>query len=255
MNEMRVLSRLRHPCITTVMGAVISSIHEPMLVMEYMEYGSLYDLLHNDTMYTGGEIILQILRDIAQGMRYLHTSNPAILHGDLKAKNILIDSRFRAKVGDFGLSQKKTNGIAGTPFWMAPEYLRGKTDYNAACDMYSLGMIFYEINARKDPYEGEDMRQVLRQVCHPRINKRPPVPEACPPKMADIFTKCLSADPFFRPTAKDLDLLLLDVSVYRRSSLLRKVNRPPRTIRGRLERCCTKYSQSISPTPSTLVRR
>ncbi len=86
MNEMRVLSRLRHPCITTVMGAVISSIHEPMLVMEYMDYGSLHDLLRNETMYAGGEIILQIVRDIAQGLRYLHSSKPPILHGDLKGK-------------------------------------------------------------------------------------------------------------------------------------------------------------------------
>ena len=52
--EMRVLSRLRHPCITTVLGAVISRSHDPMLVMEYMEYGSLHDLLQNETMYLSG---------------------------------------------------------------------------------------------------------------------------------------------------------------------------------------------------------
>jgi serine/threonine protein kinase len=86
------------PGITTVMGAVVGSGVDPMLVMEYCEYGSLYDLLRNETMYAGGEIILQIVRDIAQGLRYLHASKPPILHGDLKAKNILVDSRFRAKV-------------------------------------------------------------------------------------------------------------------------------------------------------------
>ena len=76
-----------------------------------------YDLLRNETMYTGGEIILQIVRDVAQGLRFLHSSKPAILHGDLKAKNILIDSRFRAKVGDFGLALKSGRGLSGTPFW------------------------------------------------------------------------------------------------------------------------------------------
>ena len=76
MNEMRLLSRLRHPCITTVMGAVVSSGHEPMLVMEFCEYGSLHDLLRNETMYAGGEIILQIVRDVSQGLRYLHASKP-----------------------------------------------------------------------------------------------------------------------------------------------------------------------------------
>lgn len=69
-------------------------------------------------MYTGGEIIMQIVRDIAQGLRFLHASKPPILHRDLKAKNILIDSRFRAKVADFGLSNdKKKKGLHGTPFW------------------------------------------------------------------------------------------------------------------------------------------
>ena len=80
----------KHPCITTVMGAVLASGHEPMLVMEYCEYGSLADLLSNETMQMTGELILQIVRDISQGLRYLHSSKPPILHGDLKAKNILV---------------------------------------------------------------------------------------------------------------------------------------------------------------------
>ena len=62
--------------------------------MEFMDYGSLYDLLHNETMYAGGEIILQLVRDIVQGIQFLHASKPPILHGDLKAKNILVDSRY-----------------------------------------------------------------------------------------------------------------------------------------------------------------
>jgi guanylate cyclase len=65
MSEMRVLSRLRHPCITTVMGAVVTHTHDPMLVMEYMEYGSLYDLLRNETMFLSGEIIMQVARDVS----------------------------------------------------------------------------------------------------------------------------------------------------------------------------------------------
>ena len=67
-----------------------------------MEYGSLGDLLKNETMYLSGEIILQMARDVAQGLRYLHYAKPPILHGDLKPANILVDSRFRAKVCDFG---------------------------------------------------------------------------------------------------------------------------------------------------------
>lgn len=98
-------------------GAVIDRGEEPMLVMEYMEHGSLYDLLHNETMVIDGEILLPILRDVTQGVRFLHAANPQVIHGDLKSQNILVDNRFRGKVADFGLSQKKNLGGTGTPFW------------------------------------------------------------------------------------------------------------------------------------------
>lgn len=117
-NEMRQLSKLRHPCIVSVMGAVTAKGKEPMLVLEFMDMGSLYDLLHNETFPLDGENLLPILRDIAQGVRFLHAASPQVIHGDLKAQNILVDSRFRAKVADFGLSQKKKMGATGTPFWM-----------------------------------------------------------------------------------------------------------------------------------------
>ena len=110
-----------------------------MLVLEYMDLGSLYDILHNDTMALDGEIVLPILRDISQGMRFLHTADPQVIHGDLKAQNILVDSRFRAKVADFGLSQKKKIGGTGTPFWMAPELLRRECSNSSATDVFSFG--------------------------------------------------------------------------------------------------------------------
>jgi len=178
-----------------------------------MEYGSLHDLLRNETMYLSGEIILQITRDIGQGLRFLHSSKPVILHGDLKAKNILIDARFRAKICDFGLSLKQSGGITGTPYWLAPEYLRGETSYNASCDIYSIGIILFEIYSRQNPYEGEDFRDVLRKVCNRTINKRPDIPNTCPPKMADLMKKCWNKDPFIRPLAKVLDANLLEMNM------------------------------------------
>ena len=97
--EMRTLSKLRHPCITTVMGACIDPTAEPMLVMgtfrssfplilisalltcvkilkfvELMERGSLHDLLHNEAIDFSGDIILTILRDVVQGLRFLHAA-------------------------------------------------------------------------------------------------------------------------------------------------------------------------------------
>ena len=82
--------------------------------MEYMDHGSLYDLLQNETVVLEGEQILPILKDISQGVRFLHSAKPQVLHGDLKGANILVDGRLRAKVADFGLSQKKRVGSTGT---------------------------------------------------------------------------------------------------------------------------------------------
>jgi len=79
-------------------------------------------------------------------------------------------------------------------------------------DMYSIGIIIYEIYSRKSPYEGEDFRETLRKICDRRVNKRPPTPEMCPPKMVDLMKKCWSPDPDVRPKAKDLDLWLMDMN-------------------------------------------
>ena len=156
-----------------------------------MDHGSLHDMLHNETMVLDGEQLLPILKDISQGVRFLHAANPQVIHGDLKGQNILVDSRFRAKVADFGLSQKKRVGATGTPFWMAPELLRGDSTNTSASDVYSFGITLYEVYARKDPYEGEDFSEVMEKVSDPTINKRPGIPKACPPEIETLMTDCL----------------------------------------------------------------
>jgi len=211
--EMRQLSKLRHPCITTVMGAIISKREEPMLVMEFMQHGSLYDLLHNNTLIIEGNFVLPILRDIAQGIRFLHAAMPQVIHGDLKSQNVLVDSKFRAKVADFGLSQKKKVGSTGTPFWMAPELLRRECENSSMTDVYSFGIILYEVYSRKNPYEGEDYKEVLRGVANPDVNKRPPVPPSCPPPIQSLMTDCLHAIPENRPTFEELDKRLKRLDV------------------------------------------
>ena len=81
-------------------------------------------------MILENDIVFPICRDIASGLRFLHNATPAVVHGDLKSRNVLVDAQFRAKVSDFGLSSHlgSRNGKAsGTPFWMAPELLRGES--------------------------------------------------------------------------------------------------------------------------------
>ena len=219
------------------MGAVIGK--DPMLVMEYMEHGSLYDILHNETMPIEAELVLLILRDISQGVRFLHSAEPPVIHGDLKAQNILIDSKFRAKVADFGLSQvsqvstsgliivyplistfishlltvdlfpKKQNlGGTGTPFWIAPELLRMESANTRMTDVFSFGIILFEVYSRRDPYEGEDAEEVVRLVADKKAKKRPPAPHAMPEKMKALMSDCLEDDPDKRPDFEELDTRL-----------------------------------------------
>jgi len=212
--EMRLLSKLRHPSIVTVMGAVVEKMEEPFLVMEYMELGSLSEVVQNKSIDLDGDLVLPILQEIAQGVRFLHGADPQIIHGDLKSNNILIDAKFSAKVADFGLSGKKRKkGITGTPPWMAPELLRGDSQNTTASDVYAFGIILYEVYARKEPYEGEDLATIIKGVVDPRINKRPPVPQACPPKIGELMRECLEPNPQARPSFDEIDLRLQRMSV------------------------------------------
>jgi len=217
---------------------LISNFHS----IDLQDHGSLYDLLTHPSMIIEGELLLPILRDISQGVRFLHAADPQVIHGksmkhssmlsschlfvflglltqifsrrstnyagDLKAANILVDQKFRAKVADFGLSQKKTVGATGTPFWMAPELLRGDSSNTTASDVYAFGVILAETYSRKEPYEGEDAKEVLRLVADKKVQKRPAVPEHMPAPIQSLMNDCLVENPEERPTFDELDMRL-----------------------------------------------
>lgn len=190
------------------------------------DHGSLYDLLHHPTVILESELVLPMLRDIAQGLRFLHAATPQVIHGDMKASNVLVDSRFRAKVADFGLSQKRQLAATGTPFWMAPELLRGESKNTAASDMYSFGVILYEVFSRKEPYEGENPKEVLLLVADKNVNKRPPLPTACPPPLQSLMTDCLHGNSESRPTAEEVDTRIkrIDAQTMLRSEETKKTH-------------------------------
>jgi serine/threonine protein kinase len=195
--EIRLLSKLQHRNIVCVMGAVMKERAVPQLVLEYMENGSLHDFLRRDTSLDGA-VILGILKDITQGLRFLHNATPHyVLHKDLKSKNILIDDHNRAKVSDFG------GTATGTPYWLSPELLMGK-EHSKASDIYAMGVTLYEIYAQSMPYEGEDPVLVLQQVKDPQVNKRPPFPPKMKSCIAAMMHDCLVANPEERPTMDEL---------------------------------------------------
>ena len=119
-----------------------------------------------------------------------------------------MDNRFRAAVADFGLSQKKNMGGTGTPFWMAPELLRRESQNTDKTDVFSFGIMLYEVYARRDPYEGQPARDVLRAVADPLIRKRPPPPSHMPTAMKALMADCLDDNPEKRPTFEEIDTRL-----------------------------------------------
>ena len=142
-----------------------------------MEHGSLYDILHNETMVIEGELLLPILRDISQGVRFEHSATPQVIHGEWQPQGPEYFGGYEIqcqKVAGFGLSQKENLGGTGTPYWMAPELLRRESANTAATDAYSFGIILYEVYSRRDPYEDEDPLEVLCLIADRAVRKRHP---------------------------------------------------------------------------------
>ena len=118
---------------------------------------------------------------------------------------MLVDSKFNAKVADFGLTQKRQLGAVGTPFWMAPELLVGGGS-TPASDVYSFGILLSEVYTGRDPYDGQDAMEVLRLVVDPTVEKRPDVkPGSLPAPISLLMRECWQSLPELRPPFEEID--------------------------------------------------
>ncbi|KAH9101813.1 hypothetical protein AeMF1_021518 [Aphanomyces euteiches] len=204
--EVAVVSRLRHPNIVLFLGA---SIDPPKycLVFEYMENGALTDLIRQRRAPID---FFRIAREIAMGMNYLHLCS--IMHRDLKSANVLLDAFGTVKISDFGLSCVLEAGNAadltaetGTYRWMAPEVI-GHEPYSGKADVYSYGVILWELIAKDQPFKGMTPIQAAFAVA--RQHLRPAFPEHTPECLRTFVNLCWAQKPHDRPTfAVVLDML------------------------------------------------
>eukprot|EP00771_Trimastix_marina_P003017 gnl/Trimastix_PCT/42.p1 GENE.gnl/Trimastix_PCT/42~~gnl/Trimastix_PCT/42.p1 ORF type:complete len:829 (+),score=231.01 gnl/Trimastix_PCT/42:2447-4933(+) len=180
--ETEILKRLDHPNVVKFYGA---SCEKPFLIVtEYISRGDLYHFLQSSADIPWSKR-LGFAANIAEGMRYLHSLRPPILHCDLKSVNILVAEDWSLKIADFGLSKSYlqkghvTLRGGGTPAYMAPETLRGR--HEPASDVYSFGIILWELVTRSVPYEDRStMSPVdLLRLCSDGL--RPPVPKYVAP--------------------------------------------------------------------------
>ncbi|XXG55461.1 hypothetical protein AAC387_Pa03g3126 [Persea americana] len=205
-SEVRIIKRLRHPNVVLFMGAV-TRVPNLSLVTEFLPRGSLYRLIHRPNNQLDERKRLKMALDVARGMNYLHNCTPIIVHRDLKSPNLLVDRNWVVKVCDFGLSRMKHNtflssrSTAGTAEWMAPEVLRNEPS-DEKCDVYSFGIILWELSTLQQPWGGMNPMQVVGAVGfqHRRLD----IPDGMDPVIADIIRKCWQTDPKQRPSFAEI---------------------------------------------------
>ncbi|KAJ6312325.1 hypothetical protein OIU77_013958 [Salix suchowensis] len=204
--EVSLMKRLRHPNVLLFMGAVTSP-QRLCIVTEFLPRGSLFRLLQRNTTKLDLRRRAHMALDIARGMNYLHHYNPPIIHRDLKSSNLLVDKNWTVKVGDFGLSRLKhetyltTKTGKGTPQWMAPEVLRNEPS-DEKSDVYSYGVILWELATEKIPWDNLNSMQVIGAVGY--MNQQLEIPKDVDPQWASIIGSCWHSDPQCRPTFQEL---------------------------------------------------
>jgi len=223
--EVAILTKLRHPRIVQFLGAVNEQDQPLCLVFELCE-GSvalLLKMVRRGQVQLTWRICLGILRDAAEAVHSLHCQQPKIIHRDLKAENLLLESDFRCKLTDFGLSRAFDSRrpsqmtVCGTPCWVAPEVFRNEP-YDEKVDVYSFGVLIWEILAAKKPYGDKDCADlpVLVGSKGLRPGPLPHVPQELNELMAACWEEIPSRRPSFEKIRKWLDHIAYVVDFNRR---------------------------------------
>ena len=193
---------IRHPNIVMFLGACTKP-PELCLILEYCGRGSLWSCLHDKNIKLSWEFRKKIALDIAKGVLYLHTMNPPILHRDLKSLNVVLDHACNAKLADFGwtrIKAKKMTAKIGTYQWMAPEVISG-FKYTEKADVFSYGIILWELATRKPPYYGVDgtevSQKVVKEDLRPQISRDEE--SSIPSSFNELMRDCWARNPVERP--------------------------------------------------------
>ena len=229
--EARILAALRHPQICALFD-ILHDGHRDILVMEYLEGESLATRLHR-----AGAIAIPILVEIASqvcsALQYAHTTG--ILHRDLKPANIMLTAE-GAKLLDFGIARftsmnprtgstatlTEEAGVLGTVHYMSPEQALGRT-LDSRSDLFSLGVVLYQMATATFPFDGETVAQVLSAIVNEEPRSVRNLNPALPVVLEDVIRHCLEKD-------RSLDTLQQQMSSMRCSRLLNLESRCPAAV-------------------------
>nr|XP_033814712.1 serine/threonine-protein kinase B-raf isoform X4 [Geotrypetes seraphini] len=236
-NEVGVLRKTRHVNILLFMG--YSTKPQLAIVTQWCEGSSLYHHLH--IIETKFEMIklIDIARQTAQGMDYLHAKS--IIHRDLKSNNIFLHEDLTVKIGDFGLATVKSRWsgshqfeqLSGSILWMAPEVIRmqDKNPYSFQSDVYAFGIVLYELMTGQLPYSNINNRDQIifmvgRGYLSPDLIKvRSNCPKAMKRLMADCMKKKRDERPLFPQILASIELLARSLPKIHRSASEPSLNR------------------------------
>eukprot|EP00761_Pharyngomonas_kirbyi_P008374 gb/GECH01008385.1/.p1 GENE.gb/GECH01008385.1/~~gb/GECH01008385.1/.p1 ORF type:complete len:457 (+),score=90.21 gb/GECH01008385.1/:1-1371(+) len=202
-NEIAMMETCNHPNIITYVGSYqVDS--DLWIVMEYCHGGKLTDLLMN-THFTEAEIAA-VCKECLQALHFLHEGNR--IHRDIKSDNILLGKEGEVKLADFGFcaelsnTAEKRKSVVGTPYWMAPEVIRG-VDYDTKVDVWSMGILALEMADGEPPLlDLPPLRALFIIATQP-----PPTlsePEKWSPTFKDFLSACLQKNPQKRASCEEL---------------------------------------------------
>ncbi|KAF3324916.1 serine/threonine-protein kinase HT1-like isoform X1 [Carex littledalei] len=209
--EVYIMRKVRHKNVVQFIGACTKP-PSLCIVTEFMAGGSVYDYLHKQRGVFKPPALLRLAIDVSKGMNYLHQNN--IIHRDLKTANLLMDENEVVKVADFGVARVKVqSGVmtaeTGTYRWMAPEVIEHKP-YDHKADVFSFGIMLWELLTGKVPYEYLTPLQAAVGVVQKGL--RPTMPKNANPKLAALIERCWQQDPTERPDFSEILEILQQLS-------------------------------------------
>jgi serine/threonine-protein kinase len=197
--EAKMAAKLSHPNLVNVFDQGTDG-EITFLVMEFVPGITLRDAM-NDFGLLDASRTLEIIEPLTAGLAAAHSAG--ILHRDLKPENIFLDDNGNVKLGDFGLARAitqhtETGSVVGTVAYLSPELVtRGQAD--ARSDIYSLGVMIFEMLTGKQPFEGEQAVQIAYQHANDRIPAPSSVKPGVPPLLDEIVLWATARNPKDRP--------------------------------------------------------